>query len=44
MEKAKELELTAAAAEVKVNEVSTEAENELLLDVACLVSNKEWQE
>lgn len=40
MDKAQELEFAVA----ELNAENVEAENELLLDVACLVSNKEWQE
>lgn len=40
MDKSQELELAVA----ELNVENAEAENELLLDVTCLVSNKEWQE
>ncbi|MCZ0819681.1 hypothetical protein [Dickeya solani] len=40
MDKAQKLELAVA----ELNAENTEAENEILLDVTCMVSNKEWQE
>lgn len=40
MDKAQELEFAVA----ELNAENVDAENELLLDVTCLVSNKEWQE
>ncbi|MDF7628957.1 hypothetical protein PUG46_06715 [Erwiniaceae bacterium L1_55_4] len=40
MSKSQELELAVA----ELNAQNAETEDELVLDVACMMSNKEWQE
>lgn len=40
MDKAQELEIAVA----ELNAENSDAENELLLDITSVVSNKEWQE